>query len=110
MNRNRIKKQKHHMAFSLIFPLITFILIFGLFYYGITQVSAANDREMLQSLETTIHRDIVHCYASEGVYPPSIEYLEEKYGLTYDHNKYYIDYHPIAANLLPEVTIMEVTR
>lgn len=108
MSRNRIKKQKHKIAFSLIFPLVTFIVIFSMFYYGITQVSLASDREMLKGLETTIHRDIIHCYATEGMYPPSIEYLENNYGLAYDHSKFQINYTPIAANLLPEVEIVEV--
>lgn len=108
MRRNRLKKVKKNIAFSLIIPFVSFVIIFGLFFYGITQVSEANDREILESLKTTVNRDIVHCYASEGMYPPSLSYLEENYGLTYDHDKFYISYEPVGVNVLPEVTVMEV--
>lgn len=110
MKRDRLKKTKKNIAVSLIFPFVTFVVIFGLFYYGITQISSANNRQELESLQTTIHRDIVHCYASEGVYPPNLEYIEDNYGLTYDHNKYYIEYQPVGVNVLPDVTVMEVSK
>lgn len=110
MKRDRFKKQKKGIAFSVVIPLVSFIFIFGLFYYGINEVNAASDRQILDSLKTAVHRDIVHCYATEGEYPPSIEYIEEKYGLTYDHSRFVIDYQVVGTNILPEVTVLEVKR
>ncbi len=110
MRRNRLKKEKPNIAFAVVFPLVTFVVIFAMFYYGITQLSEASDRQQLEGLQTTIERDIVHCYASEGEYPPSLEYLEENYGLTYDHSKYFVDYQPVGTNILPDVTVMEVSK
>lgn len=89
-------------------PLLTFILIFALFYRGILSVSVVNEEEMEKSLNKAVHQDIVHCYAVEGFYPPSLSYLEENYGLTYDKDKFFIDYRPIAANILPDVTIIRL--
>ena len=52
-------------------------------------------------------RGITHCYAIEGTYPDSLEYLIENYGLIYDEGHYYIDYQPLGSNLMPDVTIIQ---
>ncbi len=52
-------------------------------------------------------RSITHCYAVEGTYPSSLEYLKENYGLTYDETVFFVDYQTIGSNILPDVTIIE---
>ena len=44
----------------------------------------------------------------EGFYPPSLEYLEEHYGLTYDKERYRIDYQPVGSNLMPDMAVLIV--
>lgn len=61
-----------------------------------------------ESLETALSRSIAQCYAVEGMYPPSLNYLKEHYGLTYDESKFLIDYQSIGANLMPEVVILPI--
>jgi hypothetical protein len=67
----------------------------------------ANQKDILTD---AINRDVVHCYSIEGFYPPSIEYIEEHYGLTYDRDLFIVDYEPIASNLMPNITIIERTH
>lgn len=57
------------------------ILIFVLLLSSIGSTTVSRQKE---SLETALNRDIIHCYAVEGFYPPSLSYMEEHYGLTYD--------------------------
>jgi len=52
---------------------------------------------------------ISQCYAVEGCYPPSLEYLEQHYGLLYDEDSFFIDYEYYGSNLLPEVTVLRRT-
>ena len=52
----------------------------------------------------------LQCYVVEGVYPPSLEYLEENYGLVLNHQDYYIHYDIFAENLAPEVIVTEKKR
>jgi len=82
-------------------PLL--IIVFLLFISSISQQTLEKQTESLQS---AIRRDMLHCYAVEGFYPPSLSYLEEHYGLTYDHDHFVIDYQPVADNIQPEVTII----
>ena len=77
-----------------------------LFVYALHAFGKQTIERQEESLENAITRDIVQCYALEGSYPPSLEYIEEHYGLTYDHSTFFVDYRPIAGNLYPDVTIL----
>ena len=92
---------------NMLLSLATFVLIIGLFFYGINSVSARTDSEQRKSLENAISRGITHCYAVEGSYPESLSYLKEHYGITYDENKFFVDYKTSGSNIMPDVTIIE---
>lgn len=47
----------------------------------------------------------VQCYALEGSYPPSLEYLEEHYGLILDRERYFFYYEVFASNVMPTVEV-----
>ncbi len=89
------------------FAAAGFFLLLTFFVYGFRQIDAADTGEQRAVLETALHNDIVHCYAEEGRYPESLSYIESHYGLTYDHDKFFIDYQPVGENVMPDVTILE---
>lgn len=89
-------------------PLLTGILILLLFLRGVQSVSETTTAKQQESLETALSRSISQCYAVEGMYPPSLNYLKEHYGLTYDETKFLIDYQSIGANLMPEVVVLPI--
>ncbi|GFH96438.1 hypothetical protein IMSAGC003_02994 [Lachnospiraceae bacterium] len=89
-------------------PLLTGVLILLLFLGGVQSVSDTTAAKQLESLETALSRSIAQCYSVEGMYPPSLKYLEEHYGLTYDRGRFLIDYQSVGANLMPEVTILSI--
>lgn len=106
MNRFEKKKERKVLSFHALFPIITFIPIIVLFYQGFLSISQVSIEEQEKSLHRALEQNIVHCYAIEGAYPPSLQYLEENYGLTYDKESFYVDYKPIGTNILPDVTII----
>ena len=63
-----------------------------------------HDRE---KLEETLNRAAVACYAIEGAYPPSVEYLEENYRVRIDDERYTVKYELYASNLMPSITVLE---
>ena len=87
-------------------PLIVGIIILLLFLWGIQSVSDTTAAKQQESLETALARSIAQCYAVEGMYPPSLNYLKEHYGLTYDEDKFFVDYQSIGSNLIPEVNVL----
>lgn len=62
--------------------------------------------EGAQALRAAIHSASIQCYVVEGVYPPSLAYLEESYGLRVNRQDYYVVYRAFASNLPPEVTVV----
>ncbi len=64
------------------------------------------DRENLAMTEESIRRAAVECYALEGAYPPSLDCLTGRYGVTVDTGRYFVDYRYVAANLLPDITVL----
>ena len=87
-------------------PLIGFILLFIVFIKGIASGSETTIDKQKESLTTALNRSITQCYAVEGTYPPSLEYIENHYGLTYDHDKFFVDYQVYGANMYPTVTVL----
>ncbi|MCR5421817.1 MAG: hypothetical protein K6E98_12530 [Lachnospiraceae bacterium] len=94
---------------NLNYPAIIIIFMLLFFLYALNNLSSYNSSNQKEILSEAVTRDIVHCYSIEGIYPPSLEYLEEHYGLTYDHEHFIINYEIIGSNLMPNVTIIERT-
>lgn len=92
---------------NLAVSIIAFLFIALLFWVGISMVSDRTSSRAAEILKDAVTRDIIHCYASEGFYPESLEYLKQNYGLTYDEERFLIDYQAIGSNLLPDVTIID---
>ncbi|MCR4656258.1 MAG: hypothetical protein K5770_08540 [Lachnospiraceae bacterium] len=90
--------------------LFVFAAVIAAFIIGINAVSNSTLTDDRTLLEKAVTKDIVHCYAVEGVYPPSLKYIEDHYGLTYDHDKYIVSYESIGSNIMPSVMIIEKNR
>lgn len=100
------KSRKRHRLFPIQLSTIFFLCMMFFFLYGIQSVSVTTSEKQLESLENAIHRSIIQCYALEGTYPPSLDYLKEHYGITYDEDTYLVDYTSIGSNIMPDVTIL----
>ena len=90
--------------------LIMPVLMMAAVYLLLVSAGNVNERQQAESLkqmEDTIHKAVLNCYAIEGSYPATIEYVEEYYGLQIDHEKYDVFYEVFAQNLMPEVTVLE---
>lgn len=62
------------------------------------------------SLRDAIRRASVQCYAIEGRYPPSVEYLEDHYGIVIDRDRYYVFYDGWASNVMPDITVLPAAK
>ncbi|MBR6328256.1 MAG: hypothetical protein IKR68_01260 [Lachnospiraceae bacterium] len=107
MQNNRFKTEARGASANMVVPIVSFVLIFGFFFYAISALSQNTASQQVKSLETAVTRDVLHCFAAEGEYPESIEYIEKNYALSYDHNKFDIQYTPSDGNSLPEIKVVE---
>lgn len=77
------------------------------FAMALNGLSEGRNGEDLRQLEAVLRRSCAACYAAEGVYPPSLEELEERYGLQIDHTRFAVRYRAFAENLMPEIVVLE---
>ena len=77
------------------------------FFLALGNLDRGQGEQGRARLETAIRRCAVACYAAEGVYPPTLDYLTEHYGLQVDEERYDVFYHVFASNLMPDVTVLE---
>ena len=83
------------------------IMVLLLFIVCISIAAGGNKQRQKEYLEDALRRVITYCYATTGAYPDSLDTIENKYGLVYDKNQFYIDYKVIGKNIYPKVTILE---
>lgn len=110
MNRFEKHNFKNKMMDSINFSLAIFFAVLFLFLFSVSFISQTSEAEQKNNLERALNRSIVNCYAVEGVYPSSLSYIEENYGITYDKNKFFVDYQVLGSNLMPDITIIERTH
>lgn len=106
MSRRFIKNRQTSYLRNVLISIALFLAIFGFFSYGIVSVQKDMEKNEMETLQSAVTRDITRCYAQEGTYPESLAYLKKHYGLTYDSSKYFVDYQPLGANIMPDVTII----
>lgn len=74
---------------------------------AVGNLSDGSTAEGRDRLEDAVRRAAVTCYASEGIYPPTLQYLEEHYGVQVDESRYTVFYDAFAENLMPDITVVE---
>ena len=90
-------------------PVLAAVMILAVLLWFFTAMGNLNrdsGDEGRQQLETALRRSAVACYAAEGVYPPTLEYLTEHYGVQIE-DEYIVFYEIFASNLMPDITVLE---
>lgn len=102
----RFCHEKNHTLSKQLAAILLFVVLFCAFIFGISLISNETTEKQSESLELAISRSIAHCYAAHGFYPESLDYIIDNYGISYDSDKYFIDYNVIGENMFPDVTII----
>lgn len=83
--------------------LVLMVLVIG-------RVDSVQGREETQTVRDAVKNAALTCYAVEGAYPDSIEYLREHYQLAYNEDQYFITYEAFASNRIPDIWVTERGR
>ena len=89
-----------------VLSLLAFAAVLYLFLHSVGAVKIRTQEDQLNALTDAVRRASVQCYAIEGRYPPSVEYLEEHYGIVIDRNRYNVFYDGWASNVMPDITVL----
>lgn len=101
----RSVRQKHSL-WNILLSFLILAAVLILLLQGAEAMQSRIRTDRLNTLRDAIQRASVQCYAIEGRYPPSIEYLEEHYGIVIDRERFYVFYEGWASNVMPEITVL----
>ena len=100
------EKKKKIRSVGMLFSVLFFVTLAVFFVISLSTISEDTLDRQEESLNSALNRSIVSCYCVEGTYPPSLDYIIEHYGLTYDHDSFFVDYRAIGSNIYPDVTVI----
>lgn len=99
-----MKKRRAYWKGAL--SLAALLLSGVLFFVALGHFETGRTEEGRQQLESALRRAAVACYATEGFYPPSVDYLTQHYGVQVDSSRYNVFYEVFAENLMPDITVL----
>ncbi|MDR1589153.1 MAG: hypothetical protein LBS51_03060 [Oscillospiraceae bacterium] len=85
-----------------------FVVIAVILLRGIGSTDDASRTEQLEMLRNSLRRAIVSCYAVEGSYPESVDYIVENYGVVIDESKFRVYYDIFGSNIMPSFDVLPV--
>lgn len=87
--------------------MIVSIVIMIAAYSAVSTVSQNSSENSIEALEEALMRASAQCYALEGGYPPSLEYLSDNYGVVLDLDTYYYHYDVQGSNIAPQIKVIK---
>lgn len=102
----RQKREINSILSGILLPVLAVVALLC-FFVAVSNLTKGHADEDMQQLEEALRRAAVACYAAEGVYPPNLAYMQERYGVQIDSKRYAVSYVNIADNLMPDITILE---
>ncbi|MDR2108680.1 MAG: hypothetical protein LBP28_04375 [Coriobacteriales bacterium] len=81
-------------------------VVVGLMLLFTGRLSGQVRESQAEFVADNVRRSAVQCYALEGSFPPSIQYLEQNYNLVIDRTHYAVYYESMGANLLPQIRVV----
>lgn len=108
VRKNIYKKNIWDVLRSAVLPIIFTLVVMGMIVFGLQQTEASSKAEGLRILDESVRRAVAKCYAIEGNYPESVEYIEQYYGVHVDRTKYVVHYEIFASNIMPDILVIEL--
>ncbi len=87
---------------------VGFLLLALLFILSVSLTARQSAARETEVLNNALRRAIVTCYAVEGRYPPSLDYIDQNYGVSVDKSRYAVFYDAFAANVMPTVRVTQI--
>lgn len=106
MNLFETKRARFFHRIRFFFPVFILAAVCIVFYLGISSVGQEAVSQEQTSLRQALEQGAVRTYAMTGAYPQSLDELLNDYGISYDHDKFIVEYVPNGSNLLPSISVL----
>lgn len=89
-----------------IFPLLFLVAVCLCFLRGIDLTDEETRQKEQFTLEQALQKSAVRTYALTGRYPENLSELLSQYHITYNPEKYLVEYTPSGSNLFPQIQVI----
>ena len=89
--------------------IINALVVLGVIGYILISINNLNHDmkdERARRLKVSVENAAVTCFAIEGFYPDSLDYLVDNYHIVYDPKEYHVFYETKGANFKPRVEVI----
>ena len=94
--------------FRFIVPILFAAVLCLIFYLGIARTQTDSLEKEQVTLTQALEGGAIRPYALTGRYPQSLDELLSDYHITYDSEKFVVEYVPNGSNLLPSISVLPV--
>ena len=106
MNRFNTEKKKRCRSYGPMAAAAAMAAALIFFYGAVSGVAGDTRQREKENLEHALEHAVILCYSLEGVYPDSLEYLKEHYGIRWRKDEFRVDFEWIGSNLPPDITVI----
>ena len=102
-------KKDHSVRNRILLALSLFALVCVAVFLvasSLSNTNTAQKEKELEQLELSIRRAAAACYACDGFYPPTLDYLVDRSGIKIDEDRFTVFYEVFAENLMPQITVI----
>lgn len=92
---------------GILVAIATVVLVLIVMALATAGLGRQTESEHRKIAAEAIERAARQCYALEGAYPPTLEYLEENYGLMLDRDRFHYLYEVIGSNIHPIIEVLD---
>ncbi|MBR4725715.1 MAG: hypothetical protein IK071_08055 [Lachnospiraceae bacterium] len=90
---------------TIVLPVIICVAMLAIMIFVVlkfNQMSLQQDQELTLA---AVRKAAVQCFADEGRYPATLDYLVENYGVHIDEDSFMVAYDCAAANVFPNISV-----
>ena len=96
----RIRKKDLAAGAVFVALIVGFLLL-------VNSLTATSGEQEAQLVYDAVKNAALTCYAVEGSYPESLDYLRQHYKLAYNMESFVVEYEAFASNLMPTIVVRE---
>lgn len=102
-----MKRKSSGFRRSLALAIVVFAVLIAGATGLISRISGVSSEAEHKLVVDAVQASALTCFAVEGGYPQSLQYLKDNYGLTYDSERFMVVYNAFASNILPDIRVLE---
>ena len=106
LTKNNTKKRFIAPAVS----ALLFIAVLAAAWFALGNTQDRSGGEQSKFLKDALRRAAVTCYAIEGRYPPTLDYVVANYGVVINESRFLVKYSAFAENIMPSIRVLELGK